>query len=1024
MRPRYFGAGLAVLFLSLIPFLSARVSGQTSGVPSRIREAVDNTKLMILRGNTHPMARAEFDRGAAPASLPMEHMMLVLARSPQQEAALETLMAQQQDRSSSNYHKWLTPEQFGQQFGPSDQDIQTITSWLQSNGLQVNGVANGRTTIDFSGTAGAVQQAFHTAIHSYVLANGEQHWANSSDPQIPTALAPVVAGVNSLNNFPRKPLHHTAGVVRKSIATGKFERVTPGFTFEANCNGTNTNCYGVGPGDFATIYNVPSTVNGSLAGTGQTIAIVSDSDVYSSDVTSFRSVFGLPAITFNQIETGTDPGVQFDNGSGDELEAILDVEWSGAVAPGATIDLVVSPTTNTTFGGDTSAEYVINGNIKPLPQVLSYSYGACELSLGTTGNQFYNTEWQQAAAEGVTVVVATGDNGSAGCDIDQANGYPTQPAEYGLEVNGLASTPYNVAVGGTDFNDLTASQAATYWSTVSGTLSSAKGYIPETTYNDTCTNSIIYSSTNDNVFGFGSFASAEAACNSSTVQSDGLVVAAGGAGGVSNCTTPNGPSPANCAGGYAKPSWQTGTGVPADGHRDLPDVSLFAGDGTIQNFYVVCESDLAAEEAETAPAPCSLASPYYYLVGEGGTSVSTQAFAGVVALIDQKTGSRQGNINPVLYALAGGSSAASVFNDITVGTNAMPCLVETGVTGCTITGSNSYTVGILNGYNAGTGFDLATGLGSVNVTNLVNDFSSTGPTFNLSSANPAVTVASPGASGNFSVSVIAVNGFTGTVALSCSGLPTGATCSFSGSTGFTAPNSLTFTSGTTSIPVTVTVNTTAAGTTVPANHLGRPNPLATRTAIVFTGAFLLGLFLLMTSGKKNRWTVAFASAAFALLIGLAACGGGSSTSTTTTPTGTPSASVSPASLTFTSQNTNTTSNAQTVTLSNPGNAVLSVTSISATGNFSESNNCGTSVAASGSCAIQVAFTPLSAGTLTGTLTIQDNASGSPQTVSLTGTGVSSGGSGNGGTPTGTSTVTLTGTSGSISSPLTFTLTVQ
>jgi hypothetical protein len=815
-------------------------------------------------------------------------------------------------------------------------------------------------------------------------------------------------------------LHRAAGVVRKSTATGKFERVSPQFTFAAGCNGTNTNCYGIGPGDFATIYNVPSTINGSLAGTGQTIAIVSDSDVYSSDVTSFRSNFGLPAINFNQIETGSDPGVVFSNGNGDEVEAILDVEWSGAVAQGATIDLVVSPTTNTTFGGDTSAVYVINGHISPLPQVLSYSYGSCELSLGTSGNQFYNTEWQQAAAEGITVVVATGDNGSAGCDVDQSNGFPTQPAEYGLEVNGLASTPYNVAVGGTDFNDLTLSQANTYFSTTSGTIASAKGYIPETTYNDTCTNSIIYSS--NNVFNFGAFASAEAACNNATVQGDGFVVAAGGSGGVSACTTPNGPSPANCSGGYAKPSWQTGNGVPADGHRDIPDVSLFAGDGTIQNFYIVCESDLAALEASTAPAPCSLASPYAYFVAEGGTSVSTQAFAGVVALIDQKQGGRQGNINPVLYPLAAGSSSSSVFNDITVGTNAMPCIIETGVTGCTITGISNptaSTVGVLNGYNAGTGFDLATGLGSVNVTNLVNDFASVGPSFYLSSGNPAVTVTSPGLSGNFTVTAIAVNGFTGTVTFSCSGLPAGATCS-----NFN-PSSATFTSTTTSVPVTVTVSTTAAGTMVPAGHRDRPNLLATRYAIILAGAFLFGMFLLMVGGKPNRWSVGFASAASVFLIGLVACGGGSSTgTTTTTTTGTPSASISPASLTFASQNTNTTSAAQSITLSNPGTASLSVTSISASGNFSQSNNCGTSVAAGGSCIVQVTFTPTSAGTLTGTLTIQDNASGSPQTASLTGTGASSGGSGNNGTPVGTSTVTLTGRSGNISAPLTFTLTVQ
>ena len=241
------------------------------------------------------MARAEFDRGAAPASLPMEHMMLVLTRSAQQETALETLLAQQQDRSSASYHKWLTPEQFGQQFGPSDQDVQTITSWLQSNGFQVNGVANGRTTIDFSGTAGQVQSAFHTAIHSYVLTNGEQHWANSSDPQIPAALAPVVAGVNSLNNFPQEA---AASCGRGCAQIGSYRKIRackPAIYFRGRLQRcTNTNCYGIGPGDFATIYNLQSLLNSGVNGTGQTISIVSDSDVYSSDVTSFRSIFRPP----------------------------------------------------------------------------------------------------------------------------------------------------------------------------------------------------------------------------------------------------------------------------------------------------------------------------------------------------------------------------------------------------------------------------------------------------------------------------------------------------------------------------------------------------------------------------------------------------------------------------------------------------------------------------------------------------------------------------------------------------------
>ncbi len=723
MRPKYLIFALIVLVFALLPFLSARVSGQTGSVPSRISAAVDNTKTTMLRGNIHPMARAEFDRGPAPASLPMDHMLLVLTRSPAQQATLESLLAQQQDSASPNYHKWLTPEQFGQQFGPSDQDIQTITSWLQSNGFQINSVANGRTTIDFSGTAGAVQQAFHTAIHSYVLANGEQHWANSSDPQIPVALAPVVAGVNSMNNFRRRPMSHSTGVFRRTEADGKVTRISPQFTYAppgGGCN-SNGNCYAVTPGDFAKIYNVPS----SVTGTGQVIAIVSDSDINATDVANFRSIFGLPTANFQQIETApaSDPGIQ---ASGDEGEAVLDVQWSGAVAPAAKIDLVVSPSTNTTFGGDTSAQYIINNSNTLGATILGYSYGACELDLGTAGNTFYQQLWSQAAGQGITVVVATGDNGSAACENPNPNNLVTaQPATTGLAVNGISSTPYDIAVGGTDFND--AFNPATYWSsTNSGAGASVISYIPEIAYNDSCTTPVLAS-----VSGLSSVA--ETNCNNASLIDFGgqnFIVSFGGGGGPSNCTTSSttattlGPV-SSCGGGYAKPTWQTGPGVPADGKRDTPDVSLFAGDGTIQNFYIICQSD------QVRNAGCNLNSPFQDFVGVGGTSVSAEAFAGVVALINQKNGATKGsgNLNPTLYALAaeqndancnasGTPATTCIFNDVTSGTIAMPC--AKGSPNCTVN-SSSDTIGILSGYSAGTGYDLATGLGSINIGNLVNN---------------------------------------------------------------------------------------------------------------------------------------------------------------------------------------------------------------------------------------------------------------------------------------------------------------
>ena len=441
--------------------------------------------------------------------------------------------------------------------------------------------------IDFSGNIGQVESAFHTSIHKYVMANGEQHFANSSDPQIPVAVASIVAGVNRLNDFRPKAMHHFSGQVRRSKATGKMTVVKQTTFPNLDCYTSDTNCYGVSPYDFAKIYNVlplwSTTLNGHpLNGYGQTIAIVSDSDIYDSDLSTFRSLFGLPAATFNRIlPTGVNPGVQDCSVNMDEGEAILDAEWSGAVAPGATIDLVMSPSEPSEscsgdanepgypFGGDYSAYYVVNCQTAgptcpagPVPtSILSYSYGACELSLGPMMNTFYSNLWNQAATEGITVSVAAGDQGSAGCDYyDYTSAETVQPAEYGLAVNGVASTPYNVAVGGTEFDYPNFNNPSAYWTasnSASGTTQtlSAVGYIPEMAYNDTCTDFAIYEGLVGS-YGFSSFGSAINACNSTTIQDSGyyLIGAAGGGGGLSNCIAPTGPSPQDCsAGGYASP---------------------------------------------------------------------------------------------------------------------------------------------------------------------------------------------------------------------------------------------------------------------------------------------------------------------------------------------------------------------------------------------------------------------------------------------------------------------------------------
>lgn len=736
----------AVMTLTLCATALAQEAAPTAVEPRPlITQPIDESNLTTLTGNTHPLARAEFDLGTAPATLPMERMLLVLKRSPEEEAALGQLLDDQQNKASANYHQWLTPEQFGKQFGPADEDLQTIASWLQSHGFRV-GSTKGRTVLEFSGSASQVQEAFHTEIHKYMV-NGEQHWANSSDPSIPTALTPAVAGIDSLNNFPRKAMNVPLGVVKRE--NGKEISTTPSpnplFTYQPyyQCSADNY-CFDIAPYDFATIYNLLPLWNAGTDGTGVTIAISGETDIQVSDVEAFRSMFGLPANDPVFVANGPDPGIQ-----GDESEADIDVQWSGAVAKGATIDFVISASTETTSGVDLSAVYIVDQNLAP---IMSESYGECELGLGTAGNQFYNALWQQAAAEGITVFISAGDAGSAGCDNFDAQ--PPAPARYGLQVSGYASTPYNVAVGGTDFNEFT--NPTLYWSTTnnSTTQASALGYIPEITWDSSCTSQAI---------GPPNWSSSpETNCNDS--QLIGAVDVVGGSGGASNCTTPSGDTPATCTGGYPRPSWQTGAGsFSNDGKRDIPDVSLFASSGWAGTAYVICQADYTG-------SPCPYYNPRF-----GGTSVSSPALAGIMALINQKYG-RQGNANYVFYKLAqkGGASCTSsaseatscIFNDVTVGTNEGPCV--SGSPNCvTKTAGDPY--GVMSGYSAGAAYDLATGLGSVNASNLVNAWGAvtTLPsTTTLSNVSP--TTVTHGQSVSFTVAVKPQSGSgtpTGTVSL-------------------------------------------------------------------------------------------------------------------------------------------------------------------------------------------------------------------------------------------------------------------
>ena len=571
----------------------------------------------------------------------MERMLLVLKPTAEQQQTLGTLIEKLHDPASPVFHQWLTPTEFGQRFGASSADIEAIVQWLQFHGFRVDNVANSKLAIAFSGTASQVETAFHTAIWR-ISVNGEEHWANINDPSIPQAIAPVVAGISTLHDFRAKS--HL--VSRNQTAAYQPQ---PG----ANLSGGQ---HGLSPGDYAIIYNIKPLYQTGINGSGVTIAVVGRSNFNVQDVIDFRSLFGLAANPPQIVLNGPDPG---DLGGGEELEAVLDASWSGATAPAATIKFVLSQSTNTTDGVDLSSQYIIDHN---LAAVMTESFGSCEANYTQAQATMINASAQQAVAQGITYLVSTGDSGSAGCDDPGSETVATGP----LSVNMLAASPYVLAVGGTEFNDVNAS--STYWAGQNGTgIVSALSYIPENVWNESC-------------------------AASATCTNPGIWAAGGGASGF-----------------FSKPSWQTGVaGIPADGSRDIPDVSMTAAAG--RDPYLVCIGGSCHGGRQVG------------LVG--GTSAATPSMAGVIALVNQKLQGRQGQANYVLYRLAaqqqvsqcngsftGGLPASScIFNDVTSGNNDVP-----GETGFGTAHPS---------YNSGAGYDLATGLGSVNATNLVNSWAS------------------------------------------------------------------------------------------------------------------------------------------------------------------------------------------------------------------------------------------------------------------------------------------------------------
>jgi hypothetical protein len=721
---------LRLLSLALLATVAAH-SAQGQAAPQITRQ-VDVGAVTPLKGSVHPLVRkgAAADLGAVPDSTPTGRITLLLKRPQAQEQVLQQFLNDVHSQGSPSYHKWLTPAQFGQQFGLADSDMNAVTSWLESQGLKVEKVSAGKSAIQFSGTAGQVGAALKTSLHKYSL-NGEMHHANATELQIPAALSSVIAAVGPLNDFRPKPLSHVLG---SAEFNPKNHQLKPQFTLSA----ANFDL-GLAPEDIATQYDIQPVYSQGVTGAGQTIGIINDSNIDLSLVAAYRKLFKLDANPSNPnlpqvVIDGNDPGV-----NGDSVEAYLDVELSGAIAPQATVRLYTAAGNDYSDGLSLAVTRAVEDDAA---SVLSLSFGGCEAFNVPFGNVFYNNEWEQAAAQGQTVMVSSGDAGSAGCDLAGS-----QFAEFGRQVNGLGSTPWNISVGGTDFyypgglNTI-----LNFWSQTNDSKNgSLLQSLPEQPWN----NSIYGRNVGnlDEVVGGGGGQSACAIPGAGNDPLTGIVLE----------NSSGGTTTLDCSefAGYPKPAWQTGPGVPADGVRDLPDISLFAANGDNGSSYVTCES----------PGDCSsdaLGTTQVQVSQVGGTSASTPVFAGVMALVNQKYGP-QGQADTVLYPLA--QRVPAVFHDITVGSNNVPCSPTTALSIECVPDATGGTSSI-GGWSATPGYDLASGLGSVDVSKLISNWdkvSFQGTRTTLSASSRTFV---HGQSVNLNASVLGSNGIpTGNVAL-------------------------------------------------------------------------------------------------------------------------------------------------------------------------------------------------------------------------------------------------------------------
>jgi len=683
----------SVLLVSGIAFSSATSPAQSLAAPqARITAPIVSSSRVTLTGSHSPLAATANDIGAVPASTKLTGITFAFSRTAAQQTALDALVAAQQNPASPLYHQWLTPAQFGAQFGAAASDIAAVETWLQQEGFTVDSVSNSRDRIHFSGTAALVESAFGTSLH-YFKSGTETHFAPISDLSVPSAVSSSVLAISNVSDY--RPHSH--------VKVKAAQLAKPNFT------SSQTGSHYLTPGDVATIYDITPAYSAGYTGTNQTIAIVGQSAISTSDITNFQTAAGLtnktPTLT---LVPSTGSSAINPISDGDEVESDLDIEYSGAIAKGATINFVYTGNSSNNGGAFEALEYAIDNDLAP---IVSSSYGDCETDLGSSNYNSLNAVLEEGASQGQTIISAAGDDGSTDCSGDDPT-YLTTAQQEALAVDFPADSQYVTGIGGTEFPaaDVAAGNN-TYFAAETSTdiISSALSYIPEQVWNDDST-------------------------------ANGL---SSGGGGVSAFTS--------------RPSWQANvTGIPSGSFRLVPDIALDASPNNAG--YLYCSSDSTDTGITGSCSNGFRDANDEYLTVAGGTSFGAPIFAGMVAIINQAKGynAGQGLLNPELYTLASSTTTyASAFHDITSGNN--ECLAGSSYPAAELTSTTEEYLTCISPstteYPATTGYDEASGLGSVDLYQLLTAWSTSTSTVFFSTTTLSAATLTPVINANDTITI-------------------------------------------------------------------------------------------------------------------------------------------------------------------------------------------------------------------------------------------------------------------------------